>query len=531
MQFCTFLFFLLISLRIYADVITEDFSTVANKESSTAVWNFATGDIHPTLQITNYQAPAQPVIPATGFDVGDGSHGAFEPSTYANFGTLIGSTLIIDANVFPVLKFTRFQLDNGYTLTSVNGPLIIYSLSTVTIDGIILCSGTNGAAASGALGGAGGAGRCGGSNGGTGGNAAQSGSSGLPFAGAVSGGAGGNYTGVAPGGGGGGGGAYAGNPGGIGANSVPATNTGGLGGNGVGGANHEFTILNGSPGGGGGSGSDTEGGGGGGGGGGTVVIHAVGDVNISVTGAILATGGNGGGANTGGGGGGGGGGSVKIFTPANLNLAAGIDVDVTGGAGAVPAVANAGDGGIGSFGRTWDMSSTFTGAGSESHGSGLLSLGTIEYVTTAQNVISKSYDTHSSLAIFLSVTANPASPDVVFEMAGSNDDFSSDNSGWLNIALISLLEKKRYIKFKMTLTNSNALVPTKISDVIINYDSGVKENFIFKSGCGVISKTPPTSRSLLIIIISILLLLPIAIAVKLKLSSARLKLVQTEKQY
>lgn len=530
MQFYTFLFFLLINFHALANVITEDFSTVAKKESSTAVWNFATGVIHPTLQIANYEVvPGTPL--SSDFEVGDGSHGIFDSSTYANFGTLVGSTIIIDANIFPVLKLTRFQLDNTYTLTSINGPLIIYSLSTVTIDGVIQCSGTNGAAASGANGGTGGTGRCGGSNGGTGGNSAQSGNSGLPIAGTVSGGGGGNYTGAAPGSGGGGGGAYAGNPGGIGANSVPATNAGGLGGNGVAGANHEFTILNGSPGGGGGSGSDTEGGGGGGGGGGTVIIHAVGDVSISATGAIFATGGGGGGANAGGGGGGGGGGSVKIFTPANLNLTAGINIDVTGGAGAVPAVANAGDGGIGSFGRTWDMSSTFTGAGSESHGSGLISLGTIEYVTTSQNVISKSYDTQSTLAVFNSISANPANPDVVFEVAGSNDDFSSDDTGWLNVSLISTLEKKRYIKFKMTLTNSNALVPTTISDVFINYNSGAKDNFQFKSGCGLITKTPPTSRPHFIFIISILFFLPIAVAVKLKLTTSASKLIQTEKKY
>lgn len=250
-----------------AGVLVEDFSSVTQKETSTAVWNFVSGVIHPTLQVTNYQAPAQ-LAASADFSVGDGHHGPFNPSTYANFGTVVGSTITIDASVYDKLEFSSFHLANTYTLTSINGPLVIYSLSDVLIDGTIECSGLPGGSAIGITGGVSGLGRCGGRNGGVGGNFQASGTQGLPTAGTVTGGLGANYVGVAPGAGGGGGGAYAGNPGSNGQNSVPATNTLGAGGNGVAGANHEFTILNGSPGGGGGSGSNTEGGGGGGGGGG-----------------------------------------------------------------------------------------------------------------------------------------------------------------------------------------------------------------------------------------------------------------------
>ncbi|MGZ3690253.1 MAG: hypothetical protein ACXVAX_02045 [Pseudobdellovibrio sp.] len=513
-----FLFF--ISLQGRTNVLTENFLTTKQKSNSTAVWNFVTGSIHPTLRIDGYQTLTSPVTSAD-FDVGDGSDGPFNISTYAHFGTVVSQTITINTLVHPALKFSSFQLDSGYTLTAINGPLIIYSLSTVQIDGTIDCSGGDGTAATGAVGGNGGTGFCGGLSGGNGGNATASGGSGLPLSGSVSGGGGGVYAGAAPGAGGGGGGSYSGNPGVAGANSAgPPTNTGGSAGNGVGGDNPDFTILNGSPGGGGGSGSNTEGGGGGGAGGGTVVIHAVGNITISVSGFILSRGGNGGGANSGGGGGGGAGGSVKMFTPVNLHLDTGTDVDVNSGLGAVPVVANAGDGGDGSFGRTWDNSATFSGSGSESNGSSLLSLGTVEYTTAAEMVESKSYDTESTLAQFQSITSVPASPDISFEVAGSNDNFVSDDSGWQPAAALASLNKKRYVKFRMTLTNSNAAVPTQVNEVLINYDPGVKEDFQFKSGCGRINGPSSPSAGWIALL---LCLMPVAVSIRLKTVGAQNK--------
>ncbi len=515
------------SLPALSNTLTEDFTTSLQKDSGTAVWNFDSGIVHPSLQVTNYQAPAQATTSAA-FDVGDGSHGIFDTTTYANFGTVVGSIITIDATLFPILKFSRFHLQAGYTLTSINGPLIIYSLGNVIIDGVIDCNGQTGGAASGINGGAGGIGRCGGRSGGVGGNATASGSSGLPTTGTVTGGNGGTYIGAAPGAGGGGGAAYAGNPGANGQNSTPATNTLGAGGSGVAGANHEFTILNGSPGGGGGSGSNTDGGAGGGGGGGTVVIHAVGDVTLSASGFILAIGGNGGTANSGGGGGGGGGGSVKIFTPKQLTLTSGTPIDVSGGTGSIPAIANAGDGGAGSFGRTWDISSTFSGAGSESHASGLISMGTVEYVVNSEFVISKSYDTQSTVAKFQSVTIGPASGSVQVEVAGSNDNFNTDVSGWLLESQMSQLEKKRYFKFRLTLNNSNPVVPVQVDSLSVNYDSGLVEDFQFKSGCAMITTNSlPSQPPLNLFMIGSLLLMPILVSLRLR--SSQLKLVKSKK--
>lgn len=517
------LFIFLIALHGQTAVITENFLTAEQKDASTtAVWNTALGVVHPTLKINGYQAIAGPIV-SSDLSVGDGSDGSFNVSTYANFGTVVGNTITINTLDHPVLEFTNFQLDSGYTLTAINGPLVIYSLSTVVINGTINCSGGNGSPAVGDTGGVGGIGRCGGQNGGRGGDDQASGSGGLPLAGIVSGGGGGSYVGAALGAGGGGGGSYSGNPGVVGDNSAaPATNTGGTAGNGLTGANPDFTILNGSPGGGGGSGSDTEGGGGGGAGGGTVIIHAVGNVTVANTGFILAVGGNGGGANGGGGGGGGAGGSVKIFTAGNLHLDVGTDVDVNAGLGAVPAIGNAGNGGDGTFGRTWSNYSTFSGAGSESHASSLLSLGVIEYTTASRVAVSKIYDTSSTLAQFQSISATPASPDIVLEISGSNDSFVADDTGWLAPAAIASINKKRYVKFRMTLTNSNAAVPTQLDEVQINYTPGIKEDFQFKSGCGLVKAVPPPSSTSGGMIF-LLCLLPFIVSLHLKTISTQNK--------
>lgn len=506
---------LLISVNANARVFSETFNTTTQQASSTLVWNFELGYLHPQLQIYNYRNASQATASQTTFSVSDGSHGAFEPGTYELFGTVSGSHITIDANQFPILKLTRFHLNSSHTLSSINGPLVIHSLSTVIIDGIIECFGENGSSAVGATGGAGGLGRCGGFTGGNGGNAATSGTRGLPLIGNITGGGAGVYNGVAPGAGGGGGAAYVGNDGNVGLNSNPPTNIRGAAGSGTATSDHGFDNLNGSAGGGGGSGSNTEGGAGGGGGGGTVVIHAVGNVIISATGLIQAFGGNGGAANTGGGGGGGGGGNVKIFTPVALNMTPVTPIDVNAGQGSIPVLANAGDGGDGSFGRTWDVAGSFPGPGLETHGPTLLDVGTVGYVSgTVQVASSKSYDTESTLVTYESITASPASSDISFEIAGSDDNFASDDTGWINAAAISVVAKKRYVKYRISVNNSNDANPTIVDDVYINFDPGTKENFAFKSsGCGLVKNTPPQNMHWLLFL---LLFIPLLLAWRLR---------------
>lgn len=474
MNAVTTLFLLLFSFQVRADLLTENFSTLTNSASGTAVWNVALGIVHPGLQVTNYQVIAQPVVSGTNFSVGDGSDGPFNSTTYSNFGTVSGSTIIVNAGSRPSLNVTSFQLNNGDTLTAINGPLVIYSQSTVQIDGIIDCDGIDGSPASGASGGAGGSGMCGGSAGGAGGNATVSGTQGLPVTGTVTGGFGGIYVSGSVGAGGGGGAAYSGNDGSNGTASTPATNTGGAGGSGSTGANHQFTILNGSPGGGGGSGSATGGGGGGGGGGGTVIIHAVGNVTISATGLITARGGLGGSSVSGGGGGGGGGGSVKIFTPGNIDQVAGTDVDVFGGNGGTPVSGTAGPGGTGSFGRTWLNATAFPGAGGESHPSLLLQTGTIEYNTgVSQTAISLPYDVSSTTVIYNAASTDVTSADIGVEVAGSTDNFVINDTGWLPVSSLSTLNNHRYFKFRISLNNSNAAAPTTFSSFTVDYNQNL----------------------------------------------------------
>ncbi|OFZ29515.1 MAG: hypothetical protein A2622_07245 [Bdellovibrionales bacterium RIFCSPHIGHO2_01_FULL_40_29] len=522
MNFCCrsflFLTWITFSLNLFADTIIEEFTTLTYQGAgSTAVWNTVLGKVHPTLLINNFEDP--PSLPdSKPALVGDGHDGAFNISTYSNFGTVAGNVITIDASLFPVLNLTHFHLASGYTLTSINGPLVIFSLSDVIIDGTILCDGLNGEDAIGTIGGAGGLGRCDGNTGGAGGNSTSSGSTGLPSTGLVSGGGGGNYVSIAPGAGGGGAGSFYGSDGNAGQNSTPSTNLAGAGGNGNLGGDADFSSLSGSPGGGGGSGSDTEGGGGGGGGGGTVVIHAVGDVTISATGNILARGGNGGNANTGGGGGGGGGGSVQIFSPGQLVLVpAAVVIDVSGGAGAIPTLGNAGDGGAGTNGRTWLLPFVFTGPGTESHVTLLANEGVVEYSQVAESIVSKSYDTGSTLAKFNSISAFPTATGITFEVAGSNDDFSTDDTGWISASQFSQLDGKRFVKFKATLNNTSATSPLEMDSVIINYDSGLKEEFTFK-GCGTVKTNSTGGGNLLSIwFILVMTLLPLLLTKKLKM--------------
>lgn len=550
MKALTTLFILVLALQVRADLLTETFSTSAqNTSATTAVWNIALGIVHPGLQVSGYQVGAQPVVSGTDFSVGDGSDGAFNSTTYSNFGTVSGSTIIVNAISKPVLNVTSFQLDSGDTLTAINGPLVIYSQSTVRIDGTIDCAGINGTDGTLGTGGTFGIGVCGGSNGGIGGNATVSGTQGSPVSGTVTGGFPGQYFNIAPGAGGGGGSAYSGNDGANGTNSTPSTNLGGTGGAGSTGANHDFTNLNGSPGGGGGSGSSTDGGGGGGGGGGTVVIHAVGNVEITSTGLITARGGQGGSSNSGGGngsgggGGGGGGGSVKIFTAGNLELNTGTDIDVTGGAGGTPVSGTAGPGGTGSFGRTWLNYTTFSGGGTESHGSLLTQIGTIEYNTVSQTVVSKAYDVSSTTVLYNSASTDVTSADIGIEVAGSTDNFSSNDTGWQPLVNLSTLNSHRYFKFRITLANSNATTPTIFSDFTVDYNpnpapspgpspgpapgpspspspSGSSvtntETYQFSGGCGTLKVDDDDKSGPTAIIIFSLLLLPLLASLSLR---------------
>lgn len=508
---------LLISISAQARVVTEEFTSLTKKDSSTLIWNVELGLLHPEIQVFNYRHTGQAIASQTTFSVSDGSLGPFEPATYSRFGSVVGNHITIDASQVPILKVTRFFLEASYTLSSINGPLVIHSLSTVKIDGVIECQGNDGSSPTGVLGGAGGTGRCGGYAGGAGGASATSGVKGFPLTGNVTGGDGGIYTGATPGAGGGGGAGYVGLDGDVGENSNPAANAGGNPGVGFNGVDHSFINLNGSAGGGGGTGGEAaatpEGGSGGGAGGGTVVIHAVSGVTITSTGSILAYGGQSGATTNGGSGGGGGGGNVKIITPAKFEIETGATVDTTAGDGATPGNTDAGKGGLGSIGRLWLVAGSYVTSGTLTNGSSLLDEGESGFVSgTVLTATSKSFDTGSTQVIYQSVSTIPVSPDITVYVAGSDDNFVTDDTGWINSAAISALTKKRYFKFRVSLNNSSATNATLVDSVSISYDPGLQENFAFQSaGCGIVKNPNPNMWSG-----CLLLLLPLLLALRLR---------------
>jgi hypothetical protein len=428
------------------------------------------------------------------FDVGDGSHGDFDVSTYANFsvgGDLSGNIIRLDLAAYPILKVTKFHLAPGWRIEPVGDqPLIIYSLSTVSIEGEIHCEGEDGGNSTGVSSGTGGQGRCGGSDGGNGGTASGAGSNGTDINGSVTGGGGGHFTGGAAIGGGGGGGwnttSAAGNAvGGSVAN-------GGMGGTSS--AEPEFLNTFGGAGGGGGSGTPAVPGAGGGGGGGVVIIHAVGDVDIgtspsSVTGFIYANGGKGGtSSTTGGPGGGGGGGGVKVFTGGSLNIwntdAAGAS-QAEAGAGGTNSLAVAAANG--STGRSWMTSVTFTLVGYYTPAEQApLTVGNVEFSSAAQTIETAAVDLQATLTSITSLVTVPVSADFTFQAAGSDDDFATDDTGWTTNT--ALLANKRYVKFKFTIATSNVNSPTMLDSATLTYTAIPRENFKLEAaGCGRIS--------------------------------------------
>ena len=472
-----------------ATQITESFTLRSHFVSGTAVWNQYLGKVHPSLEVVGYQSGQ----PAVAVDVGDGSHGVFDSTTYASFSTngdVSGNVIHLDTTRYTTLKVTNFVLDAGWTLKPEGGnPLKIYSLNDVLIRGDIWCHGGNGGNGVNATAGAGGSGRCGGGDGGSGGAVTgNGGNGGDASAGNVTGGRGGNYTGGAAVGGGGGG---SWNTTSSAANGANATASGGQGGQSK--KEPEFSTIAGGAGGGGGSGTGASAGAGGGAGGGTVIIHAVRNFDLgtspsSTTGFIY--GGVGGTSNAAGGsGGGGGGGSVQVFAGGTINIYN------TNGSGA--SQAQQGSTPVsGGPGRSWFSSAVYNGVGFYTPSEQLpLSAGSVQYSASSQEVITTSWDTVSSLIDVQSVSTNPASADFKIYLNGSSDISFADQTGWTTD--LGLLKHKRYLQIKAVITTSSVSNPTMLDDVTITYDSGTQNDFNFNTaGCGSLKSQPPKGPGL-----------------------------------
>lgn len=472
MRITTFFISLMFSLMSHAAQITEDFSGLGKKDVETGIWNLQLGKLTPHLMIMNYGNGSQ----SDDFSVGDGSDGVFDITTYQKFsvgGDLSGNIIRLDQTKYPKLNVTRFHLAAGWFLEPANNlPLQIYSQGDVSIDGEIWCHGRNGS--SGATGGAAGAGRCGGGHGGAGGASGAAGGNGDDIAGGPSGGNGGGA-----GSGGGGGGGYD-------AQFAPPS-AGAGGGGGAAGTNHidhAFSAILGAAAGGGGGGSGGQFGGGGGGGAGTVVIHAVRDVTFGASGKIRVYGGAGGaGVGASGSGGSGGSGSVQIFAGRDLVETSVAQVE-SDAAQTTATAGGAAAGGAGGFGRSWMASGQgfafdYTPQEDLSH-----SPGAIEFFVGTDTFETKSFEVRNTDPNYLSVTSSPSDPGITFLIKASNDNFVSDDTGWVAVTDPSLSDR-RFFKLQISLTNASPSVPLTVDSMTIEYDGHTQNEFNFTgAGCG-----------------------------------------------
>ncbi len=471
--------------------VRENFTTLDQFAGGTAVWNQALGVVHSKLRVLNYTGAAPPPVEV---DVGDGSDGAFIQSRYSRFsqnGDLTGNIIRLNTLVHPELNVTNFILEDGWFLEPFgNNPLVIRSLSDVIVRGEIWCHGHPGQVPVGAVGGIAGESRCGGARGGDGGGTGIDGSDGGNSTAPVTGGRGGTANGGGAGMGGGGGGSWnltslAGHgPGSTGVAASPGVR-------GSSNSDPEFDILGsgagGAGGGGGGSGS-TGPGGGGGGGGGVVIIHTVRDFELGssgnpLIGFIYASGGDGADSTgNGGGGAGGGGGSVQVFAGGTIRMYSNSGPgggQALGGRNPAPNVAAAGG-----IGRNWYTSVAYSGVGfyDPSEEAPVLPGDNVKFAVAPQFVESGSYDLLNTLAEVTAVTTSPASGDFSLEWRGSSDDFSSDDTGWSTS--LAVLNSKRFVKFRFTVTTSVATVPVFLESIIITYAPGTRQEFEFKSAAG-----------------------------------------------
>jgi hypothetical protein len=307
---------------------------------------------------------------------------------------------------------------------------------------------------------------------------------------------------------GGGGGAWS--------TAFPATASGNGGVAGTSTNDPTFTNTYGGAGGGGGSANGADAGAGGGGGGGTVILHAVNDISIGTAGRIFAQGGGGGSTTgTGGAGGGGGAGGILALTGAAINILNADVVNPTGNAerGAGGEIAGTVSGGLGAAGRNWFSSTEFAyntagGFYSPSEQSPL-QIGKVVYESTTQYVVTRSFSVHSSFPEYASVATIPVSSDFLIEVAGSNDDFMTDDTGFTTN--FSLLKNKRYVKFRASITTSNVNTPAMLDMVTITYTPNQRENFEMKAaGCGRVggssSSGPITLLPLFAVLLSLIYL-------------------------
>lgn len=487
---------------------TFDSATGIDTANSTLIVNTALGALHPPLQITGIERNPGDTLENLAIQVGDGRHGDFILQNYASFsqnGDVSGQIIRLDLSVYPELMVRSFVLDAGWTLMPIGEtPLVIRSLSTISVKGTILCSGVNGSDGTAAMTtvATGGGGRCGGASGGAGGgptlvvptagsdpvNSSASGVTGGAISAAIA-----NHclNGVADVAGrcGGGGGAFSEG----GTTGLPAATRGGSN------SDKSFTFRAGGAGGAGGlSTSGSGSGGGGGGGGGFIDLVAVSEIRVE--GSVLANGGIGGGSDSLGAGGGGGGGTIMMAAGGPIQLSGGSVVSAEGALGGTTSGAGV-TGGRGWIGRTFIVA--LATAGSECLSQGVpeipdrhvASVGCVRYQTGLFVARSWVADTLNSNPEFKAVTPTSTltgGSTLVTELATSRDRFQGHDSGFLAWTGISRV-MDRFLKFQLTLNNLDAINGARVDRIQLDYDPGVQTQFDFRSGCGSVGLTAKSS--------------------------------------
>lgn len=473
----------LLAARLPAGEITETFSSVTQRDATTtAVWNLVRARLHMPYVVDRLNGGG---TEDDAVDIGTGTDGALEPSTYSSFDANPATPAVIELDTSRDYHFTTIEIASGITVTgSGSSPLVLRAQGAVTIDGILDVSGGPGdnTQPGGGSASSGGVACCGGGNGGVGGGLGSNGADGASGdagnTGRGRGGAPSVNNGAGNGGGGGGGGGFS--------DVTIATNGSQSGTGGAGGArgnpyNDEYlATLEGGSGGGGGAGYDLDQGdwrgGGGGAGGGAVQIVSGDDLTINFSGSVLANGGDGGtlggSGNHAGGGGGGSGGAIVLFSAGVLSNAGSVSaVGGTGGTGG-----NGGDGGNGAAGRARFEDSdggAFTGTGSENPNP--LAPGQVFYRVGTRVVVTRSYDTGSESPVYLgfnSQETTPAGSTVTYEVAGSRDNFQSDDTGYVPTSSLSTLDGRRYVRFRVSLTSVDRNTTPEVLSFTLSYFDG-----------------------------------------------------------
>lgn len=485
---------LLFSQTLSAGEVSEDFSTAHSASGTTGVWNLTNQTLHVPF-VVDRSAGTVANQENESVTIGSGSDGEFNATTANSFdlnGGAAPGTITLDTS--RIYEFTHFTLPAGTTLLgSGSSPLRLRVQGNATIDGTIDLRGGNGgdsftpAAATQNRGVA----CCGGGVGGAGPNGVQTfATNGTSPDGTTLAGQAGTVSaagGTDGGAGGGGGNRYAGTDGA--ANAVASGAAGPAFGD------ETLTTLLGGSGGGGGAGNSNvgTGGPGGGGGGGALSLQVGGNVLLSATGQILVTGGNGGvlanAAHKAGGGGGGGGGSVLIYGGGT-----GTDngtIDATGGLGGT-AFVQGGDGGGGVI-RYAFSGGEFTGTGTENPPPSLLPKPKVVYSQSSYQIVSGIYDTGSSHPHYTALVKEQtlhSGDSITYELAGSSDNFVSDDTGYVSETALARLEGKRYFRFRATLKSAHADSSPTVQKLTLQYKNLFEFSLV---GCARAS-LPPSGK-------------------------------------